>query len=87
MAKRAFGALIVGLVLATGVAWALSDADTGALWVQAPSPQRIQVANILSREMGGDPWKYLVCLDKVFADPANIKLTIRDAAQRCKAQQ
>ena len=87
MAKRGLAALIVGLVLVAGLAWALSDADSGGQWVQAPSPQKIQVANILSRELGGDPWKYLVCLDKVFADPANIKLTIRDAAQRCKAQQ
>jgi hypothetical protein len=87
MTKRGFGALIVGLVLVAGPAWALSDADTGGQWVQAPSPQKIQVANILSRELGGDPWKYLQCLDKIFADPANANLAIRDAAQQCKAQQ
>lgn len=46
-----------------------------------------QVANILSRELGGDPWKYVQCLDKIFTDPANAKLTIRDAAEQCKAQQ
>ena len=87
MAKRGFGAVTVGLVLLAGLAWALSDADSGALWVQARSPQKIQVANILSRELGGDPWKYVQCLDKIFTDPANTKLTIRDAAEQCKTQQ
>ena len=87
MAKRGFGALIVGLVLVAGLAWALSDADSGGQWVQAPSPQKIQVANILSRELGGDPWKYVQCLDKIFADPAKANTMIRDAAQQCKAQQ
>jgi hypothetical protein len=87
MRKRGFGAVIVGLVLLAGPAWALSDADSGGQWVQAPSPQKIQVANILSRELGGDPWKYVQCLDKIFADPANAKLAIRDAAQQCKTQQ
>ena len=57
MAKRGLDAVTVGLVLLAGLAWALSDADSGALWVQARSPQKIQVANILSRELGGDPWK------------------------------
>jgi hypothetical protein len=87
MAKRGLGAVTVGLVLLAGLAWALSDADSGALWVQARSPQKIQVANILSRELGGDPWKYVQCLDKIFTDPANTKLTIRDAAEQCKTQQ
>jgi hypothetical protein len=87
MARRGFGALTVGLVLVAGLAWALTDADSGALWVQARSRQKIQVANILSRELGGDPWKYVQCLDKIFTDPANARMTIRDAAERCKAQQ
>jgi len=87
MAKRGLDAVTVGLVLLAGLAWALSDADSGALWVQARSPQKIQVANILSRELGGDPWKYVQCLDKIFTDPANTKLTIRDAAEQCKTQQ
>jgi len=69
MMKRAFVALVLTVVLAAGLAWALSDGDTGAVWVQAPSKQKIQVANILSRELGGDPWKYVQCLDKIFADP------------------
>jgi hypothetical protein len=83
---RRVGGLIVSLVLATGPAWALVDADTGALWVQASSRQKIQVANILSRELGGDPLKYLQCLDKTFADPKNASMSIREAAQQCKAQ-
>jgi hypothetical protein len=41
MGRRAFGALIVGLVLTAGVAWALSEAGTGNLWAQAPSKQKI----------------------------------------------
>jgi hypothetical protein len=87
MAKRVLGALVLGTVLAASLAWALVDADTGALWVQGSSQQKIQVANILSRELGVDPWKLLQCLDKIFADPANAKMTIRHAAQQCKAQQ
>ena len=55
MAKRVLGALVLGTVLAASLAWALVDADTGALWVQGSSQQKIQVANILSRELGVDP--------------------------------
>ena len=87
MGIRVIGALIVSLVLTAGPAWALVDADIGALWVQASSPQKIQVANILSRELGGDPLKYLQCLDKTFSDPKNASMSIREAAQQCKAQQ
>ena len=87
MGRRVFGAWIVSLALAAGPAWALSDADNGGQWVQSSSPQKIQVANILSRELGGDPMKYLQCLDKTFSDPKNASMSIREAAQQCKAQQ
>ncbi|MFI5338722.1 MAG: hypothetical protein ACHQ7N_02650 [Candidatus Methylomirabilales bacterium] len=87
MARRVLGALVVGLALAAGPAWALSDADTGTQWVQASSRQKIEVANILSRGLGGDPGKYVQCLDKAFADPKNAGMTIREAAQQCKSQQ
>jgi hypothetical protein len=87
MMKRAFGPLVLAMILATGLAWALSDADSGALWAQASSKQKIGVANIISRDLGGDPWKYVQCLDKFFADPAKANVTIRDAAKECKAQQ
>jgi hypothetical protein len=88
MVKRAFMPLVFAMILAVGPAWALSDADAGALWVQASSQQRNQVANILSRELGGEPWKYVQCLDKILADPATARTrTIRDAAKECKAQQ
>ena len=87
MAKRALCALVVGLVLTAGPAWALSEADIGGVWIQSPFNQRIQVANILSLEFKMDPGKLLECLEKIFADPANGNMTIRDAAQQCKAQQ
>ena len=87
MARRVLGALVVGLVLAASLAWALSDADTGGQWIQAPTPQKIQVANIVSRELGGDPMMYVQCLDKTFSDPKNASMSIREAAQQCKAQQ
>jgi hypothetical protein len=86
MVKRVLGLLIVSLVLAAGLAWALSDGDTGVQWLQASSRQKIEVANILSRELGGDPGKYIQCLDKVFGDPKNAGMTIRDVAQQCKSQ-
>jgi len=87
MARRVLGALIVSLARGAGLAWALSDADTGVQWVQASSRQKIQVANILSRGLGGDPGKYVQCLDKTFADPKNAGMTIQEAAQQCKSQQ
>ena len=55
MAKRTVVTVIVGLFLMAGPAWALSDADNGGQWVQAPTRQKIQVADILSRDLGGDP--------------------------------
>ncbi|MCX5732761.1 MAG: hypothetical protein NTW68_00350 [candidate division NC10 bacterium] len=86
MARGLFGGLIIWLILAAGPAWALSDGDVGSLWIQAPTHQKIQVVNILSRELGLDPGKIQQCLDKTFADPANEGKTIRDAARECKAQ-
>jgi len=86
MAVRLVGALIAGLVAMAGPAWALSDADGGGEWVQAPFQQKIQVTNILSRELGMDPARLQECLGKTFADPANAGKTIRDAAQQCKEQ-
>ena len=87
MRRGVFCVTMVGLILVAGLAWALVDADTGALWVEASSRQKIEVANILSRQLGGDPEKYVQCMDKIFANPTNAKMTIRDAAQQCKAQQ
>lgn len=81
------GGVVLGLALAAGPAWALSEADTGAEWVQAPSPQKVAVSNILSRQIGGDPWKLMQCLDQMFAGGANASMTIRQAAQQCRAQQ
>jgi hypothetical protein len=81
-----FRGLIVWLILATGPAWALSDGDLGSLWIQAPTNQKIQVVNILSRELKLDPGKLQQCLDKIFADPVNEGKTILDAARECKAQ-
>jgi hypothetical protein len=83
MARRAIGVLIVGLVLTTVPAWALSDGDGGNAWIAAPTRQQIQVANILSRELGVDPGKLQQCIDKTFADPANAGKTIREAARQC----
>jgi len=87
MRRAILAGVVLGLGLAAGTAWALSEADTGAEWVQAPSPQKIQVANILSRQLGADPWKLVQCLDQTFAGGANPTLTIRDAAQQCRARQ
>ncbi len=81
------GAVLGMALVAAGPAWALSEADTGAEWVQAPSPQKNQVANILSRQLGADPWKLVQCLDQTFAGGANVPMTIKDAAQQCRAKQ
>jgi len=84
MARRMLAALIVALVLTAAPAWALSDGDAGNAWVAAPFQQKIQVANILSREVGVDPAKLQQCLEKTFGDPANAGKTIRDAARQRK---
>ena len=81
------GALALGLVLAAGSAWALVEADTGTEWNQAPTPQKIRLANILSRQLGGDPLAYVKCLDETFTGGANGTMTIQDAAQQCRAKQ
>lgn len=86
MVKGLFGGLIACLILAAGPAWALSDGDVGSNWIQAPTKQKIQMVNILSRELKLDPGKLQQCLDKIFADPVNEGKTILDAAQECKAK-
>jgi hypothetical protein len=78
--------LAATLIAVAGPAWALSGAESGSVWIQAPFNQRIQVTNVLSRELGVDPSKLQQCLDKTFADSANAGKTIRAAAQECKAQ-
>jgi len=85
MPRRVIAALIVGLVLIAASAWALSEGDGGGVWIQAPLQQKIQVTNILSRELGVDPAKLQQCLEKTFGDPANAGKTIREAARQCKA--
>jgi len=85
MPRRVIAALIAGLVLIAASAWALSEGDGGGVWIQAPLQQKIQVTNILSRELGVDPAKLQQCLEKTFGDPANAGKTIREAARQCKA--
>jgi hypothetical protein len=79
------GALIAGLALWGAEAWAIVAADVGGVWVQAQWKDKIQLTNILSRELGGDPGMYLNCLEKTFQDPANATKTIMEAAKECKA--
>ena len=84
MKRQVIAALIVGLVLTAAPVWALSDGDVGNAWNAAPTRQQIQVANILSRELGVDPEKLQQCINKTFADPANAGKTIHEAARQCK---
>jgi hypothetical protein len=86
MTRTLVGVLAVAFIAMAGPAWALSGAETGGVWIQAPFNQRIQVTNVLSRELDVDPVKLQQCLDKTFADPANASKTIRAAAQECKEQ-
>ncbi len=88
MWKSAIGGLALGLFLAAGPAWALTEADTGTDWLQAGNQQKMALANILSREMGGDPYAIRNCLDQMFTPGSpNLTLSIRDAAQQFKAKQ
>jgi hypothetical protein len=86
MAVYRVGVLAIGLALAAGPAWALSDGDVGSAWIQAPAKQKIELTNILSRELGIDAGKLQQCLENAFAEPANAGKTILDAARQCKAQ-
>ena len=86
MRRVLWGVLTAWLLAMAGLAWALSDGDTGGVWIQATLNQRIQVTNILSRDLGVDPAKLQQCIDKTFADPNNTGKTIREAAQQCKEQ-
>ena len=85
MGWRVLGALVVGLAL-TGEAWAIVGADTGGVWVQATPKDKIELTNIISFELGGNPQMYQSCLDKMFQDPANLNKTIIEVAKECKAK-
>lgn len=87
MGRVLCGTLSMWLLAMAGPAWALSDGDTGGVWIQSALNQRIQVTNILSRDLGVDPAKLQQCIDKTFADPNNTGRTIREAAQLCKEQE
>jgi hypothetical protein len=88
MRKRAMiGVLTLGMALVPGWAWAIVGADTGVQWAAATPQQRIALANILSRQLGGDPQAYVQCLDAMFAGGANANVTIQDAAKECRAKQ
>jgi hypothetical protein len=86
MGRRALGVLIVGLALWVGEAWAIVGADTGGVWVQATWNAKLQLTNIISRELGGSPDMYLNCLEKMFQDPANLNRTIIEVAKECKTR-
>ena len=88
MRKRAMiGILTLGMALVAGWAWAIVGADTGAQWVAATPQQRLALANILTRQQGGDPQALVACLDQMFAGGANANVTIQDAAAACRAKQ
>ncbi len=81
-------ALGLGVAGASGAAWALVGADSGAEWIQASNQAKLGLANILSREVGGDPWALYQCLDKLFSpNSPDLRLTIQDGARRCRAEQ
>jgi hypothetical protein len=78
----------MALGLAAGPAWALVGADTGSEWLAGTSQGKHALANILSREVGGDPWELYRCLDKLFSpNSPDLKLSILEGAKKCRAQQ
>ena len=87
MRAKLIGGMVLAAGLVAGPTWALTDADSGREWMGAPSPQKVRLANLLSRELSGDPLAYVKCLDEVFANPNNQAMTIREAAMQCKAKQ
>jgi len=74
------------LVLAAAEAWALSTADSGALWIPAPAQQKTQVVNILSRQLSVEPAKLQDCLTQFFSKTENAGTSIQEAAKQCKEQ-
>jgi len=88
MWRNILSILVLGFALTGTPAWALTDADSGAEWLQATVNQKIAVTNILSRELGGDPRDYQTCLDQIFTPGSpNLRMTIRNAVQLCKPRQ
>ncbi len=88
--RRMRGMILVGGLLAgSALGWRTADAivaaDTGGVWVQAPLKNRIELTNILSRDLGGDPTMYLHCVDQTFRNPAAANETILAAAKACRA--
>lgn len=86
MRWRVLGVLIIGLALLAGDAWAIVGADTGGVWVQATTKDKIALTNVSSRELGGGPQMYQSCLDKMFQDPTNLNKQIIEVAKECKAK-
>jgi len=83
MIRRLWKGLSLGAMLLAAPAWALSDGDVGGAWVGAPTSQKIQLVNILSRELNVDPGKLQQCIEKSASDPANAGTAIRDLARQC----
>jgi hypothetical protein len=73
MGRHMLGALMFGLALLAGEAWAIVGADTGGIWVQALWKDKVELTNIIS-------------LEKRFQDPANRNKTIIEAAQECQTE-
>ncbi len=78
--------LMAGLVLVGGHAWAIVGADIGGVWVQATWKDKLELTNIISRELGGSPDMYLNCLENMFQDPTNLNKTILQAAKECRTK-
>lgn len=81
--------LAIGLAM-LAVSWvrgaeALTAADKGFNWVAAPFAQRIQLTNVLSRDVGAEPREIQACLEKVFntQDQQILSQTIKDALKLC----
>ncbi len=81
-------ALLCGVLMALAFfspAGAMVGANTGGVWVQAPWKNKIELTNILSFKLGGNPAMYLKCLDQTFHNPAARHETIIAAAKACRA--
>jgi hypothetical protein len=86
MRRQVLSVLVLGLAVWAGQAWAIVGADVGGVWVQATWQAKLELTNIISRELGGSPDMYLNCLEKTFQNPANSNKMIIEAAKECKAK-
>ncbi len=78
---------LVLVLAATPRVSALDAHDSGEQWVQASEGQKARVSAEFVQQMGGSAWHYVQCLNDFFADQANAKISVEEAATLCNNEE